>query len=119
MSYVPLFSSTGAWSIGNGVEGAAAIYRSRPRQAGHQVSGKGVGPREIQPPAPGPANQMFLSRQYPITDCYVKSESAAVQEGRVHKGGAFEVQLRHEGTNIIGKRVINDYKMQLNDALIA
>ncbi len=59
-----------------------------------------------------------LGGQYPITDYYVKSESAAAQEGRVHKGGAFDVQLRHEGTNIKGERVVNHPKTQLNDALI-
>ncbi len=74
------------------------------------------------PPATtGAANRpglMLLSRQFSITAYYVKSESAAAQEGRVHKGGAFDVQLRHEGTNITGERVVNRYTTQLNDALI-
>ena len=61
---------------------------------------------------------MLLSRQYSITAYYVKSESAAAQEGRVHKGGAFDVQLRLEGTNITGERVVNHPQTQLNDALI-
>ena len=51
-----------------------------------------------------------LGGQYPITAYYVKSESAAAQEGRVHKAGAFDVQLRHEGTNITGKEVDADLK---------
>jgi len=75
------------------------------------------------PPATtGAANRpglMLLSRQFSITAYYVKSESAAAQEGRVHKGGAFDVQLRHEGTNITWEEVVNHYKTQLNDASIA
>ncbi len=35
-----------------------------------------------------------------------------------NKGGAFDVQPRHEGTNITRKKVVNDYKTQLIDALI-
>ena len=62
---------------------------------------------------------MLLSRQYSITAYCVKSESAAAYEGRVHEGGAFNVQLRHEGTNITGEVVVNYSKMQLIDALIA
>jgi len=56
--------------------------------------------------------------QYPIAAYYVKSESAAAQEGRVHKGGAFDVQLHHEGTNITGEKFVNHRRTQLNDALI-
>ncbi len=59
-----------------------------------------------------------LGGQYPITCSSVKSESAAAQEGVVHKGGAFDVQLCHQGAHITGEKVVNRYKMQLNDALV-
>jgi len=61
---------------------------------------------------------MLLSGQYSITAYYVKSESAAAQERRVHKGGAFDVQLRHEETNITGEKAVKDIQTQLNDTII-